>query len=431
MKKICIVTTRHISYNPRVLKEADALDAAGYEVVVVTIRNNEWQATFDDELMAQRKWTLRTVKFRRERSEERRYWLYLSLKQRLFLVLSKITLRGGVAERVIEKGFDGLRMLARAERADLYIAHHTEALGAAYAAAKYNKARLGFDAEDFHSGMDNDPWVNGVLAHLEAKYLPFCQYLTAASKGIGEAYHGRHGIPMPLVILNVFPLENLPVGKPGNPVRFYWASQVIGPNRGIEVLLEAARRISTGTGSSVGDDRDGGRGSDGNGGGAGRADFEIHLRGQLHSEAYKDKMKQICGDGGLWERIFLHEPILAARLIGDANQYDVGLVLEAATSVNRNVCVANKVFSYLMSRLFIIGTDTYGQKDIFTHFPDAVRMVRMDNVEDLAEAMSYCLTDEGRLLLGKQAAGRAAEGSYNWEMESTKLRTYVNTILTS
>src|SRR5215475_3134090 len=124
MKKICIVTTRHISYNPRVLKEADAFWSAGHEVVVVAINNNERQAAFDEELMRVRKWNLRTVDFRRGHGGEHRRWFYLSVKQRVFSLLAKVTLRWGIAERAVERAFDGLLRLARAERADLYIAHH-------------------------------------------------------------------------------------------------------------------------------------------------------------------------------------------------------------------------------------------------------------------------------------------------------------------
>lgn len=412
MKKICIVTTRHISYNPRVLKEADALDAAGYTVVVVTIRNDGKQAEFDDQLMAARKWTLRTVNFRKDRGEERRYWVYLSVKQRIFQLLSKIGLGWGIAERAAEKAFDGLRDLARVQRADLYIAHHAEALGAAFAAARDNKARFGFDAEDFHTGMeDSNAAANRMIAFLEVKYLPRCQYLTAASKGIAEAYRDKYGVPMPLVLLNVFPLENLPAGKPGNPIRFYWYSQVIGPNRGIELLLDAANRVTE-------------RADNGEG-------FEIHLRGRLSSEDYREELRRQYGKAGLWDRIFFHEPILAEKLIGDANRFDVGLALESDVSVNRNICVTNKVFSYLMSRLFIIGTDTYGQKDIFSHFPGAVRICRMGDPEDLAGAMRYCIASDVAVLEGKKSAGRTAEQAFNWEKESEKLKTYVNKILNS
>jgi glycosyltransferase involved in cell wall biosynthesis len=406
MKKICIVTTRHISYNPRVLKEADTLDAAGYNVVVVTVRNDERQSAFDDELMRVRKWTLRMVNFRRERRGERGYWFYLSVKQRFFLLFSKIGLRWGIAERAAEKAFDGLLKLAGAEEADLYIAHHAEALGVACTAARRNNALFGFDAEDFHTGMeDSNSAMTRIIGFLEGKYLSSCRYLTAASKGIAEAYRDKYGIRIQQVVLNVFPLEDLPARVPGKPIKFYWYSQVIGPNRGIEGLLEAASRITL--------------------------PFEIHLRGHLHSEDYLNGLRQRYGNAGLWDRIFLHDPILPAELIGDANQFDVGLALESDVSVNRNICVTNKVFSYLMSRLFIIGTDTYGQKDIFGYFPDAVRMCRMDDAQDLADAMRACIDGEISLLEGKRAAGRAAEGTFNWQRESAKLRACVDSILTS
>lgn len=404
MKKICIVTTRHISYNPRVLKEADALCEAGYDVTVVGINNNERQAAFDEELMRVRKWTLRVVRFRKERKAERAYWIFLSLKQRFFLLLTKISYRGGVAERAAEKGYDGLRRLARAERADFYIAHHAESLGAAYAAARCNNARFGFDAEDFHTGMNEAGAApDKLIEWIEAKYLPACQYLTAASKGISEAYRDKYGVRLPLVILNVFPLEKLPVREPGNPIKFYWYSQVIGPNRGIELLLDAASRIDS--------------------------PFEIHLRGKVYSDDYLNALKLRYGKPGLWERIIVHDPILSAELIRDGNQFDVGLALEPNSSVNNNLAVANKVFSYLMSRLFIIGTDTYGQREMFGHFPDAVRICSTNDPEELANAMRYCLSGATPVLEGKMAAGRAVEQRFNWEQESVRLREEVQTIL--
>jgi glycosyltransferase involved in cell wall biosynthesis len=406
MKKICILSTRHISYNPRVLKEADALCAKGYEVTVVTISNQPRQAAFDEELMQRRKWKLHTVNFRKERPDERWYWFRLSLKQRFFLFLSKISFKGGIAERAAEKAFDPLLRLARAVKADLYIVHHAEALGAGYTAARDNKAGFGFDAEDFHTGMNESATGQGpdkMIAWLEGKYLPHCTYLTAASKGIGAAYRNKYRIREPGIILNVFPFEDLPVREPREPVKFYWYSQVIGPNRGLELLLEAAAKITL--------------------------PFEIHLRGSLYSDDYKNKLEELSGKSGLRDRLFLHEPILAAQLISDANRFDVGLALESDISVNRNICVTNKVFSYLMSRLLIIGTDTEGQKDIFSHFPDASRIVRKKDAEDLSEAMQFYIIHKDRLMEAKTAAASAVKRSFNWELESQKLLGYIEETL--
>src|SRR6185503_16392202 len=91
------------------------------------------------------------------REEEKWKWLFFAMRQRIFLLLSRITYKFGIAERAMERAFDGLVDLACREKADLYIAHHAEALGAGYKAAHRNKAVFGFDAEDFHTGMNESP----------------------------------------------------------------------------------------------------------------------------------------------------------------------------------------------------------------------------------------------------------------------------------
>ncbi|HVF80451.1 MAG TPA: hypothetical protein VM884_00875, partial [Flavisolibacter sp.] len=263
MKKICIVTTRHISYNPRVLKEADAFSGKGYRVVVVTVNNHQLQHSFDNELMKTRSWKLRTVNFRKEEKSEKMAWLYLSLKQKIHALLLRFTWRFGVAERAMCKGYSELLKLAVMEGADFYLVHHPEALGIGYKAARLNGAKFGFDAEDFHTGMNESGTASKeeeVISFLEKKYLPQCDYLTAASKGINEAYADKYGIKKGVVIHNVFPRENVEASSVHQPVRFYWYSQSIGPNRSLEILMQAAAKIEE--------------------------PFEIHLRGSFHTETY-------------------------------------------------------------------------------------------------------------------------------------------------
>jgi len=398
MKKICIVTTRHISYNPRVLKEADTFFSKGYQVSVVTINNHSHQHHFDEELMKTRSWQLQTVNFRKEQKSEKLIWFYLSFKQKIFSLLSKISFRFGIAERAALKGFDELTSLAQKENADFYLAHHAEALAVGYKAAMATNAKFGFDAEDFHTGMNESQTSSHeekLITFLENRYLPRCNYFTAASKGIGEAYIEKYGIKQNNVVLNVFPIEKAAAMRTNTPIRFYWYSQVIGPNRSLETLLQAAGLV--------------------------KEDFEIHLRGSFHNNEYEVFLLKLLDELNLNHKVFFHKPILAENIISDATKYDIGLALESDISTNRNICVTNKIFSYLMSGLAIIGTDTYGQKDIFSHFSDAVLMCRKNDIQDLGRAMSYFITHREKLLQAKLAARKAAEGRYNWEFESEKL----------
>lgn len=398
VRKICIVTTRHISYNPRVLKEADAFSNSGYQVSVVTVNNHSHQYQFDQELMRTRKWKLRTVNFRKEVSVERGRWLYLSLKQKFYSFLAKFSMKYGIAERSVCKGYDELVKLAKNENADFYLVHHSEALGIGYKAAKFSGAKLGFDAEDFHTGMNESGGIlknDEIISFIESKYLPHCIYLTAASKGINEAYSQKYGIQLGTVILNVFPKENMELPSINQPVRFYWYSQSIGPNRSLETLMEAAAQIAE--------------------------PFEIHLRGSFHSSAYEAMLKNLVNDLGLSKKVFFYEPILAEDIIIDAIKFDVGLALESDVSLNRNICVTNKIFSYLMSGLALVGTDTYGQTDIFNHFKEAVRVCKKNDASDLAAAMRFYLQNPQALQRSKHAARKAADDRFNWTYESEKL----------
>ena len=398
MKKICIVSTRHISYNPRVLKEADTLHNAGYSVVVVTINNHHLQSRFDEELMKERSWSLRTVNYRKSVKKERMRWLKLSLQNKILGQLRKISLKYGIAEMVADKAYNSLRKIAIKEKADLYIAHHVETLGIAFSAAKINNAKWGFDAEDFHSEMEDSYSHSGekkLAEFLENKYLHQCDYFTASSRGIGEAYKKKYNLKQHFtVILNSFPLVPLHIKQVNYPIKFYWYSQVIGPTRGLEQLIIACGKL--------------------------RGHFELHLRGTIQNESYKSLLLKLAIENGVQDKIYFHEPILAEQIISNAVQFDVGLALEYETSLNKKFCVANKIFAYLMSGLAIVGTDTFGQKNIFTHFPGAVKICKMDNSIDLAKAMQYFIDYPDQLEMAKKSARQAAEQEFNWEKESSK-----------
>jgi glycosyltransferase involved in cell wall biosynthesis len=188
-------------------------------------------------------------------------------------------------------------------------------------------------------------------------------------------------------ILNVFPKEDLRENGLTQPVKFYWYSQVIGPNRSLEILLEAASLLNE--------------------------PFELHLRGKFNNGEYEKLLKGKVKNMNIENNVFFYEPIVAEEIIKDASKYDVGLAIETDISFNRNICVTNKVFSYLMSGLAIVGSDTDGQLDIFSHFADAVQVCRKNDTKSLGEAMLYFIRNPEALMRSKQAAKQAARDRYN------------------
>ena len=246
MASICLVTSGHLSTNPRIVKEADCLAEAGHQVTVLATRYLAW-AEETDALFAGRGWVVAPpVKFGPRAP-----------------ILTRATQIA--RQRLARLAVDGARMkhhsvvnadwhqatltLVRAAKriqADLYIAHYPAALPAAALAARHNRARYAYDAEDFHLGdpaADNDR-DRRMISLIESRWLPGCAYMTAASPGIADAYVENYGVARPHVVLNVFPKSHAPSGatprgtaRPGPSL--YWFSQTIGPDRGLECAMRA------------------------------------------------------------------------------------------------------------------------------------------------------------------------------------------------
>src|SRR5262245_23032393 len=130
--RVCLVTPGHLSTNPRLVKEADALAGAGYEVSVVAGRFVEWADRADEEFQY-RKWDLRKVAFGEMASPAARG--VLGLRRKVSRAVARRSSGSATTERALHWIVPELTKAACAIPADLYIAHNLAALPAAHYAA--------------------------------------------------------------------------------------------------------------------------------------------------------------------------------------------------------------------------------------------------------------------------------------------------------
>jgi hypothetical protein len=188
-RSVCLVTSTHISANPRLLKEADALHQAGYKVYVVAIDVNERLRRMDRPILAAAGWNYSLVK----RGPFLTY-IARSLLQRC----SRGLLRRLGWQNLLLASMAHHRLIARLKHrtkqipAQLYLAHNLAALPAAAGAARKNQSKLGFDAEDFHTeeltSLQRNAGDQIAREIIERILLPRCDHLTAASPLIADAY---------------------------------------------------------------------------------------------------------------------------------------------------------------------------------------------------------------------------------------------------
>lgn len=399
-RRICIVSPGNLASNPRVLKEADALHGAGYDVTAVVCNYTEELRDFDDEITAKVPWTV--VRVPRPRGE--RAIAIMASK------LARIIVGAGARVPVALAGYahggpvSTLRRAALAVPADLYVAHYTTGLAAAGSVARHHRAMLGFDAEDFHSGEGGDGPAEAfrmkMVETIEETSLPSCAYVTAASPLIGKAYAARYGLA-PTTILNVFPLDldsaaahGGTASGPLDSLRAYWFSQTIGLDRGLQAFLQAIAKARTRVTLDV-------RGGNQWGGG--------------------DRLMALARDLGIGDRVSLLPKAPPDQMVVLAAAYDVGLSLEPESTENRRLCLGNKIFTYLLAGVPVVMSDTPAQRDLASDLGAAATLVSLSDPDAMAAALDRLASSPGVLAEAKAVAFRLGRDRYNWDIEKNVL----------
>ncbi len=292
---------------------------------------------------------------------------------------------------------------ARAEPADLYIAHYPAALPAAAAAARRHGGVLAYDAEDFHLG----DWPDGprhararaLVRAIEARFLPACAYVTAASPGIADACAAAYGVARPQVILNTFPLAQ---GAPAPTVRgraepgpsLYWFSQTTGPDRGLECALRAVA--------------------------AARSRPHLYLRG-TPAPGFAEALTGLARSLGAADRLHLLAPEAPDAMERLAAAYDLGLCGEPGHTPNNRLALSNKLFSYLLAGVPPLLSDTPAHRAFAAEAGLGGHLYPIDDHAALASRLDALLGDPDRLAGARAAAWRLAQERFNWEREAAAL----------
>jgi len=412
VKRICIVTPGALGSNPRVVKEATALQAAGYSVTVISTRTMPLVDQRDDSILREVDWDTRRIDFFQHRAG-RIYFKASRVLQKLASTLYRLT--GRTSRRIGEWAHSAftlpLVLAARNEPADLYIAHYVAALPAAAKAAVQHGALYAFDAEDFHPG-DPPEGAEGefereLIQAIERHYLPGCAYVTAASPGIADAYAHTYGITRPTVVLNVFPLEQAPEGptprgtvQPGPSV--YWFSQTIGPDRGLECAVRAIAMA--------------------------RSRPHLYLRG-TPAGGFDHSLRTLAGQLGVADRLHLLPPAEPAEMERLAATYDIGLAAETGNTPNRRIALANKIFTYLLAGIPVVMSDISAHRRFAQGRAPAVSLYKVEDPESLACAIDALLQDTTALVQAREAAYRLGQERFNWQSESHKVVNQVRAVL--
>lgn len=395
--RVCLVTPAQCATNPRLVKEADALHAAGYDVRVVACHFDPKNERLERSL-SERPWALQRIPY--GPMVPRWRWIGERIAQEACRSLWERR-RGStrLAFRAWHAIVPRLTRAACAVRAELYIAHNLAALPACAAAASRNGGRYAFDAEDFHAGelAGDDRTGQELVRAVEGALLRGCAYVSAASPDIAEAYAQAYGMPVPTSILNVFPRASAPAPAPSSMPgpSLYWFSQTIGKSRGLETAIRAA--------------------------GLARAMPHLYFRGHP-AAGYLEAIAALARESGCADRVHILDPIVPDELPRDAARFDAGLASEEQPVRNGNIALSNKLFTYLLGGIPVLATDTPAQARLAAEVGEpAMRLYRGGDPRQLAQCVDALFSTPGELARARAEAWRLGQERYNWEVESLRL----------
>lgn len=403
--RICLLSPGHVASNPRLVKEANALSDAGYQVRVVAGDYMAEVRSLDETILSEASWSWVQVKL-----GTKLVYSLRKIRQQLAQIIASVSWLSNLSVAVWAHHplSNQLGRVAAAEVADLYIAHCLAALPAAAIAAQKHNAKFGFDAEDFHIGelIDNSKNQTEIRIRdrLERTLLPSCAHLTAASPKIAEAYHKRYGVKMQS-ILNVFPLSEAPQSyirqkgdRIGNEPSLYWFSQTIGAGRGLEAIVRAMGKMQT--------------------------SVRLHLRGIVAAD-YQERLQQLAREVGVGERLHFLPSASPTQMIELAACHDIGLSLELTQPFNRAICLTNKLFTYILAGLPVLMSRTPAQEEFAKQLGEAAALIDIDNLDAIALTLDHWLSQPQKLSSARAQAWKLGQEIYNWDVEKKHFLTVV------
>lgn len=399
MARILILIGGHLCTAPRPQKEAEALASAGHEVTVRGFWFDPELVLRDRQLLPNKTWRFEPI------IDFQPIHRWENLKIRMQNRLAKVAFQrfGIFSPALLGYGATAMLKAARQASADLTIVHSEAGLWVGDRLLNEG-FRVGVDFEDWFSedllpaARTTRPIVQ--LKQLEHRLAQDCTYCITTSHALAEALSKTYQVPTPVVLYNTFSRaerehldhqiqdrQNLKIPS------LHWFSQTIGPGRGLELLFQALPLLDI--------------------------TVEIHLRGNC-SESARQWIEQLLPDE--WRNsVLIHPTVPHDELLSRIAEHDIGLALEQTQIPSRNLTVTNKLFQYLQAGLAVIATNTAGQQEIFSTFPEIGRLISSENPESLAQALKDLVGNPKKLAVAKAAALEAARSRFCWENQIPQL----------
>lgn len=393
------VTSTNLATNPRCYKEIQLAIKNGYEVSLLAFTLPGWSRNFEKNYVSE----LGIKNFFYLSAERTPFfpWFLSSIIERIARFFFRIGIKSPfIAAMALSKRTFLLNQFLKKYKGTpgIVIAHNPPAFYPVQQFAGRINCMYAIDVEDYHPGEGDDEVNKIIMTRLMKNILPGATYISFAApliqkqtfqlldKHIDESSRA-------LTINNVFPASNFRFSESDNAdgprkIKFVWFSQNIGEDRGLESLLPVMDQFDQ--------------------------SIELTLIGNAIL-SFTDK----------WIKPRSYINMIPSMHSGDLykslSEYDVGLAIETEKEDNRKYCLANKIWAYFQSGLFILATNTLAQNQFLEEHPNH-GLLCSGNASSYMESINWIKNH--MLVIKNEKWDRFYSASKGgWEREGIKLHT--------
>jgi glycosyltransferase involved in cell wall biosynthesis len=407
---ICLISSAQPSANPRLLKEAKALFNNGYKVNVIWCPISPWADEFDQKLFKEYT-SIKWIKVGyHTKTKPIGYW-YSRIRQKFWKVIYKtIGNHFDASIKSLALYSQELTSMALQQKADLFIGHNLGALPAIVKAAKKHSSSSIFDFEDFHRGEAAEGTLQTkMFKEIENHYIPLVDSITTASSSITEAYKTIFKTKNITTINNCFPLTfavECMQTLPDRPLKLFWFSQYVGKQRGLQTVIKAMSKFAP-------------------------DEITLTLLGKATDEV-KEYFYALMDEVGLNKsQVDFLDPVQESEIVHIAAMHHIGLAAEYVHIANRDLCLTNKLFMYMLAGNALLITDTKAQQYFLQENPNIGLVYEQENVTSIVTALKYYQDKPSILEEHREQSFQLAKDKYNWEIEQHIFLDNVKSVLTS
>jgi glycosyltransferase involved in cell wall biosynthesis len=380
-----------LATNPRLVKELYLATGKGFDATVIFFSLGNWSVKLDEEIRT----FFPATRFIELSATRKPFflWLISTMLEKICRLVPYNLLSGYMISIAVSKRSYLLKRSARKlkEQFDWIIAHNPAAFYPAFYHAKKMATNLGIDVEDYHPGETIDSKVSERMRSYMKLVLPNARYCSYASPLIMKEV--LHDIPAlhknQFVLLNSFAEKEfaLPALNNYEKIRLVWYSQNINEGRGIEKFCSILAKYNT--------------------------SFELHLYGNMNQQFFDKYLKSL-------QNLVYHGVVNQKVLHSQLGTYDIGLAIEdGKANLNRQLCITNKILSYMQAGLFVIATDTPAQRALLLDKKRSGIITTLDE-PDIEKAFNFINNNITEIRSNKAAIYNEAK-SLAWEEESKKM----------